>query len=113
MLKYALVLERETLEPVQKLPYKRSGLFGVIQGGNLGYEPSEVILSFFEPMDKISRVYFVRFVEMNSEENLGNTIQSTKSNLQLTQSAVNSDLGGMNPENKVLNVEHTCEPIAL
>lgn len=63
MLKYALILERETLEPAQKLPYKRSGLFGVIQGGSLAYEPSEVILSFFEPMDKISRIYFVKFVQ--------------------------------------------------
>ena len=62
MLKYALILERETLEPVQKVPYKRSGLFGVIQGGSQGFDRSESILSFFEPMDRVSHVYFIKFV---------------------------------------------------
>lgn len=68
MLKYALILERETLEPVQKVPYKRSGLFGVIQGGSHGLDPSEVILSFFEPMDRVSHVYFVKFVIRNANQ---------------------------------------------
>ena len=71
MLKYALILEKETLEPLQKVPYVKNGLHGVIQGGTLGIDLSEIILSFYEPMESVSRVYFIKFT-MSSNASTAN-----------------------------------------
>jgi len=61
LLEFCLVLELETLEPLQRINYREQGIFGVVQGGRCSFDGRSALLSFFEPMDATSRVYIVCF----------------------------------------------------
>ena len=61
MLKYCIILEKETLEPLQKVSYNKYNIYGVVQGGCLAYDQPEITISFYDPVESISRVYFIKF----------------------------------------------------
>ena len=80
-------------------------MHGVIQGGSIGKDPSEIILSYFEPMETSSRVYFIKFVRPG--ENLDGTLRSTN-NQRSASNQADEELLGPNPEGKILDVLHSA-----
>ena len=62
MLTYVLVMEQDGLDQIQKISFQKEGFRGVFQSGSVGVDPNEMILSFYDPLQKTSRVYFTKLV---------------------------------------------------
>ena len=102
MLKYCLILEKETLEPLQKVSYARYNIYGVVQGGCLAFDKPEITISFYDAQESTSRVYFIKFTPTGT----GN--ETARQSVIATESMTSIAAGSLLEYNKTNNNDNAA-----
>lgn len=86
---------------MQKVSYNKYNIYGVVQGGCLAFDQPEITISFYDPVESVSRVYFIKFIPSLTKPE-GNTSYSNV----LTSSVGSLDSLVVGDDNKVVDLVH-------
>ena len=86
---------------MQKVSYNKYNIYGVVQGGCLAFDQPEITISFYDPVESVSRVYFIKFIPSLTKSE-GNTSYSNV----LTSSVGSLDSLVVGDDNKVVDLVH-------